>query len=76
MLGKIEGRRRMGRQRMRWIDSITNSMDINLSNLWETVEDTGARPAIVHGVAKNQTLLSNRTTKFLLLAVTNLIIKT
>ena len=76
MLGKIEGRRRLGQQRMRWIDSITNSMDINLSNLGETVEDTGAWPAIVHGVAKSQTLLSNRTTKFLLLAVTNLIIKT
>ena len=49
MLGKIEGRRRRGRQRMRWSDSITDSMDMNLSKLWEMVEDTGAWCAEIHG---------------------------
>ena len=52
MLGKIEGRRRSGGQRMRWLDSITVSMDMNLSKLREMVEDRGARHAAVHGIAK------------------------
>ena len=59
ILGETGGRRRRGRQRMRWLDDITDSMDVNLSELWELVMDREDRCSVIHGVTKSRTRLSN-----------------
>ena len=72
-LGKIEGKRNRGQQRMRWLDSITSSLDVNLCKLRETVEDRGVWHAAVHGVEKNQAQLSNNNNSKLENNVTKLL---
>ena len=59
LLGKMEGKMRKGQQRMRWLESITDSMDVDLSKLWETVKDRNAWQAAAHGVSENQAGLSD-----------------
>ena len=59
VLGNIEGRRKTGQQKMRWLDSITDTMDMNLSKLWEIVKDREAWCVTVHGITKSRTCLSN-----------------
>ena len=65
MLGNIEGRRRKGQQRMRWLDGIIDSLDVSLSKLWKIVKHMEAWSAVVHGVANNQTQLNDRTRSFM-----------
>ena len=73
MLGKIEGERRKWWQRMRWLDNITDSMDVNLSKFWGIVKDSGAWRAAVHGVEKSWTQLNNWTTARIIYRLTNLL---
>ena len=70
--GKIEDKKRRKWQRMRWLDSINNSMDIHLSKVWETVEDRRVWHAAIHGVTKSQTQLSDRTTYIITLKASDL----